>query len=184
MLFAEDPIIQPERVFDQPAARPEVFPLAGGVTTVALVFTRGRRSENSTSSPLPEVRALRSLPPRSERSERSREGRQRPYRVLARSSTQLLPMRSNGGSTMLTTFLTVFKRDNKRAPSVVAECPSGRSGTLRTTRQGKPPAESGTSASTSDARSDRETGSPALNKRGAGSPRVREGRVVHKRLVQ
>ncbi|WP_373189781.1 hypothetical protein, partial [Halolamina sp.] len=65
---------------------------------------------------------------------------------------------------MLTTLPTVFKRgskrrsrfvitkdamrlsndDKKRAPSVVAECPTGRSGTLRTTREGKSPAESGT----------------------------------------
>jgi hypothetical protein len=34
--------------------------------------------------------------------------------------------------------------DKKRALSVVAECPFGRSGTLRTTREGKSPAESGT----------------------------------------
>jgi hypothetical protein len=71
---------------------------------------------------------------------------------------------------MLATSLTVFKGENKRAPSGVAECPSGRSGTLRTTRQGKPPAESGTAVPTSGASADTETGSPVLNKRGAGSP--------------
>ena len=71
---------------------------------------------------------------------------------------------------MLTTLLTVFKRDKKRALSVVAECPPGRSGTLRTTRKGKSPAESRAAVSTSDASSDTETGSPVLNKRGAGSP--------------
>jgi len=71
---------------------------------------------------------------------------------------------------MLTTSPMVFKRDKKRAPSVVAECPPGRSGTLRTTREGKPPAESGAAVSTSDASSDTETGSPVLNKRGASSP--------------
>jgi len=63
---------------------------------------------------------------------------------------------------MLTTSPTVFKRgskrlrrfvimkefglsndDKKHTLSVVAECPVGRSGTLQTTREGKPPAESG-----------------------------------------
>jgi len=74
------------------------------------------------------------------------------------------------GSTMLTTPPMVFKRDKKRALLVVAECPSGRSGTLRTTREGKPPAESGTAVPTSGTSTDTETGSPVLNKRGAGSP--------------
>ena len=71
---------------------------------------------------------------------------------------------------MLTTIPTVFKRDNKRAPSVVAECPSGRSGTLRTTREGKPPAESGAAVSMSDASADTETGSSVHNTRGLGKP--------------
>jgi len=63
---------------------------------------------------------------------------------------------------MLTTSPTVFERgskrlrrfvitkefglsndDKKRTPLGVAECPIGRSGTLRTAREGKPPAESG-----------------------------------------
>ena len=63
---------------------------------------------------------------------------------------------------MLATSLTVFKRgskrlrrfvitkefglsndDKKRTPSDVAECPIGRSGTLRTAREGKPLAASG-----------------------------------------
>ena len=63
---------------------------------------------------------------------------------------------------MLTTSPAVFKRgskrvrrfviikefglsndDKKRAPSVVAECPIGRSGTLRTAREGQPLAASG-----------------------------------------
>ncbi|WP_373189314.1 hypothetical protein, partial [Halolamina sp.] len=60
--------------------------------------------------------------------------------------------------------------DKKRALSVVAECPFGRSGTLRTTREGKSPAESGTAVPTSGASFDAETGSPVLNKRGASSP--------------
>ena len=60
--------------------------------------------------------------------------------------------------------------DKKRAPPVVAECRIGRSGTLRTAREGKPPAESGAAVSTSDASPDTETGSPILNKRGASSP--------------
>jgi hypothetical protein len=71
---------------------------------------------------------------------------------------------------MLTTSPTVFERDKKRALSGVVECPSGRSGTLRTTREGKPPAESGTAVPTSGARADAEPGSPVLNKRGASSP--------------
>ncbi|WP_182013660.1 hypothetical protein [Haloquadratum walsbyi] len=73
---------------------------------------------------------------------------------------------------MLITSLTVtvFKRDKKRALSVVAECPSGRSETLRTACEGKSPAESGTAVSTSDTSSDTETGSPVLTKRGASSP--------------
>jgi len=70
---------------------------------------------------------------------------------------------------MLATLPTVFKRDKKRAPPVVAECPFGRSGTLRTACEGKSPAESGTTVP-SGARADTETGSPALNKRGASSP--------------
>jgi len=94
---------------------------------------------------------------------------------------------------MLTTSSAVFKREKKRAPSVVAECQSGRSGTLPTTRQGKPPAESGAvprarvlvgqrgaarlieAVSTSDPSPDTETGSPTLNKREASSPE--RGRV-------
>jgi hypothetical protein len=43
---------------------------------------------------------------------------------------------------MLTTSLVVFERDEKRAPSIVDECPTGRCGTLRTTRDGKSPVES------------------------------------------
>ncbi len=76
---------------------------------------------------------------------------------------------------MLATSPTVFKRDNKRAPSIVAECPSGRSGTLQTACKGKSPAESGTAVSTSDTSADAETGNPTLNKRGASSPE--RGRV-------
>ena len=74
------------------------------------------------------------------------------------------------GSAMLTTLPAVFKRENKRAPSRVVECPFGRSGTLRTTREGKSPAESGIPVPTSGINSDTETGSPVLNKRGAGRP--------------
>ncbi len=71
---------------------------------------------------------------------------------------------------MLTTLPAVFKRGNKRAPSGMAECPFGRSGTLRTTRNGKSPAESGTTVPTPGASFDTETGSPDLNKRGPGRP--------------
>ena len=74
------------------------------------------------------------------------------------------------GCMMLTTLPAVFKRDKKRSLSVEAECPSGRSGTLRTTREGKSPVESGTVVSTLDTSSDTEAGSPVLNKRGASSP--------------
>jgi hypothetical protein len=75
---------------------------------------------------------------------------------------------------MLTTSPAVFKRDKKRAPSVVAECLPGRSGTLRTAREGKSPVESGTAVPPGTS-SDAETGSPVRNKRGAGSPE--RGRV-------
>ena len=73
-------------------------------------------------------------------------------------------------SAMLATPPAVFKRDKKRAPSVVAECPSGRSGTLRTTREGKSPMKSGTAVATPDASSDAESRSPDLNRRGSGRP--------------
>ena len=82
----------------------------------------------------------------------------------------LLPLRVIEGSTMLTTFPAVFKRDKKRALSVVVECLFGRSGTLRTTREVKSPAESRILVPTSGINSDTETGSPVLNNRGAGSP--------------
>ncbi|ERG89187.1 MAG: hypothetical protein J07HX5_01340 [halophilic archaeon J07HX5] len=73
---------------------------------------------------------------------------------------------------MLATLLTLFKREKNRATSVVAECPIGRSGTLRTARGGKgePPAESGAAVVTSDTGPDAETGSPELNKRGPERP--------------
>jgi len=71
---------------------------------------------------------------------------------------------------MLVTLPMVFKRDKKRPLSVVAECLSGRSGTLQTACEGKSPAESGIPVPTSGINSDTETGSPVLNKRGAGSP--------------
>jgi len=58
----------------------------------------------------------------------------------------------------------VFKRDKKRASSVVAECLFGRSGTLRTACQGKHPVESGTAVPTPGASADTESGSPARNK--------------------
>ncbi|WP_299268924.1 hypothetical protein, partial [Halorientalis sp.] len=64
---------------------------------------------------------------------------------------------------MLATLPTVFKREKKRAPSVVAECPFGRSGTLRTTCEGNSPVESGIPVPTSGINSDTETGSPVLN---------------------
>jgi hypothetical protein len=71
---------------------------------------------------------------------------------------------------MLATPLALFKREKKRATSVVAECPIGRSGTLRTAREGEPPAESGAAVSTSDTSPDAEPGSPDLNKRGPSRP--------------
>ena len=76
---------------------------------------------------------------------------------------------------MLATLPMAFERDKKRAPAVVAECRIGRSGTLRTARKGKPPAESGAAVGPVPASSDTETGSPTLNKRGASSPE--RGRV-------
>jgi len=80
---------------------------------------------------------------------------------------------------MLPSLPMVLNRDKKRALSVVAECPSGRSGTLRTACEGKSPAESGIPMPTSGINSDTETGSPVLNKRGAGSPeRGRSGQFT------
>jgi len=135
------------------------------------------------------VRVLIPLAPRSDWRERSREGIQRPHELLARSSAHLLPRRANRVVRCSPRFrwcssvvrngeavsasresVALSNDDRKRAPSVVAECRIGRSGTLRTTREGKSPAESGTAVSTSDASSDAETGSPVLTKRGAGSP--------------
>jgi len=71
---------------------------------------------------------------------------------------------------MFTTPPPAFKRDKKRAPLVVAECRDGRSGTLKTACEEKPPAESGPAVSTADASSDIETGSLDLNKRGPSKP--------------
>jgi len=71
---------------------------------------------------------------------------------------------------MLTTSSTVFKRDKKRPLLAVAECSSGRSGTLRTTSKGKLPVESGIPVPTLGVNSDIETGNPVLYKRGVGSP--------------
>ena len=88
---------------------------------------------------------------------------------------------------MLTASLTVtvFKRNKKRALSIVAECPSGRSGTLRTACEGKSPAESGTAVSTSGTSSDAETRNPVLTKRGAGSPeRGRAGQFTQDGIDQ
>jgi hypothetical protein len=85
-------------------------------------------------------------------------------------STTLRAPTVESESTMLTTLLRVFKRDTKRALSGGAECPAGRNGTLRTAREGRSPAESGTAVPTSGARSDMETGTPVITKRGAGSP--------------
>jgi hypothetical protein len=71
---------------------------------------------------------------------------------------------------MLATVPTVLKREKKRAPLVVAECLTGRSGTLQIADKEKSPAESGIPVPTSGINSDTQTGSPVLNKRGAGSP--------------
>lgn len=71
---------------------------------------------------------------------------------------------------MLTTSLTMLTHEKKRAPSGVAECPSGRSGTAEPPRDGKPPVESGPAASTLDPRADTEPGRPVLTKREAESP--------------
>ena len=58
---------------------------------------------------------------------------------------------------------------------VMTPRPTGRSGTRRTACKGKSPAESGTAVGAVPARSDTETGSPTLNKRGLGKPE--RGRV-------
>ena len=71
---------------------------------------------------------------------------------------------------MLATLPILFKRDKKRALSVVAECPFGRSGTVRTACEGNSPAESGIPVPTSGIHSDTETRNPVRNKPGAGSP--------------
>jgi hypothetical protein len=71
---------------------------------------------------------------------------------------------------VITRELALSDDDKKRATAVVAECRIGRSGTLRTACNGKPPAESGAAVPTSGARSDTEPGSPDRNKRGASSP--------------
>ena len=63
---------------------------------------------------------------------------------------------------VLTTFSTVFKRDKKRAPSIMVECPTGRSGSLQTPRKGKSPVEPRTAVPTEGVSSDAETGSPVL----------------------
>ena len=128
------------------------------------------------------VRVPIPLPPRSDRRERSREGIQHPHGSQTRSPPRLFPLAGRADSAMLATFLAAFKRNKKRAPPVVAECPTDRSGTLRTTREGKPPAESGAAVSTADASSDTETGSPDLNKRGPSRPeRGRSGWFTERR---
>ena len=71
---------------------------------------------------------------------------------------------------MLTTTATMFERDKKRAPSYMIEYPIGRSGTLRTTREGNSPAESGTAVPLLGISSDTEPGSPARNNQAANSP--------------
>ena len=82
-------------------------------------------------------------------------------------------------NTMLGTFSIVFECDKKHALLSVAECPAGRSGTLRTTRQGKSPVESGAAVFADGlspdvgASVDTEAGSPVRNKRGASSPERR-----------
>ena len=59
--------------------------------------------------------------------------------------------------------------DKKRATAAVAECRTGRSGTLRTTQRGTTPVESGTAVGTLPARSDAEAGNPDLKDRAAKS---------------
>jgi len=138
---------------------------------------------------LAEMQALRPRPPRSDRRERSRVRIQRPQNRRFRCSNETLRVSSTpssvvsvcpnrcttltveGGSTMLATRPTLFKRDTKRAPAVVAECRIGRSGTLRTTCRGKPSVESG-AAVPSGASPDTEPVSPALPRSGCLAPRL------------
>jgi len=60
--------------------------------------------------------------------------------------------------------------DKKRATAVVAECRTDRSGTLRTAREGKSPAESGTAVGLVHARSDTEVGIPSSISEGRVAP--------------
>jgi len=83
----------------------------------------------------------------------------------------LTPLAVEHGNKTLTTRPTVFNRDTKRASAGVAECRIGRSGALRTAREGKPPAESGPTVPTSGTSSDAEPGSPDLYKRGPTRPK-------------
>jgi len=92
---------------------------------------------------------------------------------MCMTSATLTAPSVEGGSPILTTSPTVFKRDKQRALLGVAECPFGTSGTLQTTREGKPPAESRAAVSTSDASSDTEPGSPVLNNCRASIPERR-----------
>jgi hypothetical protein len=62
---------------------------------------------------------------------------------------------------MLATSPALFRRNKKRAPPGVLEYPIGRSGTLYTAQQGKPPVKSGTAVPTSGPSADTKVGTPA-----------------------
>jgi hypothetical protein len=72
---------------------------------------------------------------------------------------------------MLATLPMMFKRDKKCALSVVAECPLGRRGTLRTACERNSPAESGIPVPTSGINPGTEVGNPVRNKPGSDSPK-------------
>ena len=73
-------------------------------------------------------------------------------------------------SMMLVTPPMVFKREKKRVPSVVAECPFSRRGTRRTTCDGMSPVASGIAVPTSAINSDTEPGGPVLTSEGRAAP--------------
>ena len=85
-----------------------------------------------------------------------------------------LPMVFKRGSRRLRRFVITKERSffERRQEARAINCGRvfDRSGTLRTTREGKSPVESGIPVPTLGINSDTETGSPVLNKRVASSP--------------
>ena len=127
----------------------------------------------------------------SEVSKASREGRGDETAPVIRFSFiirhDLSPPAVECNSKMLATSPPLFTRVKRRAPVGVIECRTGRSGTRRTTREGRSPVESGTvlralcalpgdrdtqrlvtAVSRSGASSDTEPESPTPNNRGEG----------------